>query len=190
MELRRLNRIPALAALAAGVVMALWGWGPAQAGEPTNDLASELRCLALNIYHEARSESPAGQLAVAAVTLNRVAHPRFPNSICEVVRQGGNKKRHACQFSWWCDGKKDEPRNDAAWETARIVAWISLLKDNNDPTGGALYYHADYVKPKWVPEMTRVAKIGRHIYYTPKQGMTRLAHDEHDAEKTAGQPAS
>ena len=179
MMLRRLNRFLAIALVAAGVAVAQWGSATARADDKSKqDLTSELHCLAQNIYFEARSEPPAGQLAVAAVTLNRVAHPRFPNTICEVVRQGGYKRLNRCQFSWWCDGKKDEVRNDTAWETARIVAWISLLKDNNDPTGGALYYHADYVKPKWIPEMKRIVKIGRHIYYVPKRGTTRLAREQ------------
>ncbi|MGZ9034938.1 MAG: hypothetical protein ACXW25_11110, partial [Rhodospirillales bacterium] len=46
------------------------------------NLEAELRCLALNVYWEARSESALGRLAVAAVTLNRVAHRDFPGTIC------------------------------------------------------------------------------------------------------------
>ena len=71
---------------------------------------SEAHCLALNAYHEARSESVAGIIAVSQVVLNRVKSPMFPNSICEVVFQGGTK-RDRCQFSWHCDGKSDHPRN-------------------------------------------------------------------------------
>ena len=51
------------------------------------------KCLALNIYHEARSESMEGQIAVAQVTLNRVAHSEWPSTICEVVSEPK-------QFSW------------------------------------------------------------------------------------------
>ena len=76
--------------------------------------ADEVECLALNIYHEARNQPTAGKLAVAQVTLNRVKHDRFPNTICGVVYQGyylnNNPIKHKCQFSWWCDGKSDKPK--------------------------------------------------------------------------------
>ena len=129
------------------------------------DLNQEFRCLALNVYWEARSESSLGQFAVAAVTLNRVAHERFPDTICEVVRQGGADRKHRCQFSWWCDGKSDDPTNQAAWQAAQSIAYTTLFFDPPDPTGGALWYHADYVNPSWSKAMSLVTTIGRHIYY-------------------------
>ncbi len=126
----------------------------------------QLRCLALNIYWEARSESIPGQLAVAAVTLNRVESPIFPSNVCDVVRQGGEARRHRCQFSWWCDGKKDEPVNADAWRRAMTLARLVSAGIAADPTNGALWYHADYVNPHWAGAKQRVAKIGRHIFYT------------------------
>ena len=86
-------------------------------------------CLALNIYHEARSQGTAGIFGVTAVVLNRVNDERFPNTICEVVYQGPTREswktkkyknlpvderiyypiRNKCQFSWYCDGKNDTP---------------------------------------------------------------------------------
>ena len=68
--------------------------------EHDNARDAALQCLALNVYWEARSEPMQGQLAVAAVTLNRVNDPRFPDDICDVVRQGGEVRKHRCQFSW------------------------------------------------------------------------------------------
>lgn len=130
------------------------------------DLDREFECLALNIYWEARSESSLGQFGVAAVTLNRVAADSFPDSVCEVVQQGGEQKLHRCQFSWWCDGKEDEPKNPAAWAAARSVAYTVLFFDPPDPTHGALWYHADYVEPSWSKVLSRVTTIGRHIYYS------------------------
>jgi len=127
---------------------------------------AELRCLALNIYWEARSESIPGQIAVAAVTLNRVQSPRFPASVCDVVRQGGEIRRHRCQFSWWCDGKKDIPKDADAWRRATTLARLISAGAVDDPTDGALWYHADYVQPKWAGAKEPVAKIGRHIFYT------------------------
>jgi len=134
-----------------------------------------LRCLALNIYHEARSESDEGQLAVAAVTLNRVASESFPDSVCSVVEQGG-QKRHHCQFSWWCDGRKDTPTETKAWQKAIRISRLSLDGISRDPTHGALYYHTTAVKPKWSRTFKRTAHIGRHVFYKPaKSAPVQLA---------------
>lgn len=139
-----------------------------------------LQCLALNIYWEARSEPMAGQLAVAAVTLNRVQDPRFPSDICSVVRQGGEVRRHGCQFSWWCDGKDDEPLEFNAWRQAMTVARLSSAGIVDDPTQGALWYHADYVSPGWSQAMEPVTRIGRHIFYdgTPPLQVSENTHTE------------
>lgn len=126
----------------------------------------QLRCLALNVYWEARSESLPGQIAVAAVTLNRVQNPRFPSSVCDVVRQGGEVRRHRCQFSWWCDGKNDDPVDAAAWRRAMTLSRLFSAGVIDDPTDGALWYHADYVTPHWATAKEKLTKIGRHIFYT------------------------
>jgi hypothetical protein len=131
------------------------------------ELEASVRCLALNIYHEARAEPEKGQLAVAAVTLNRVASPAFPNSVCKVVKQGG-KKRNGCQFSWWCDRHPDEPREAEAWHRALELSRKALSGEINDPTDGALYYHATRVKPRWARSFARTGKIGRHLFYKPE----------------------
>jgi spore germination cell wall hydrolase CwlJ-like protein len=117
-------------------------------------------CLALNIYHEARSKSLAGQVAVANVTLNRVKSEKFPNNICDVVFQKD-------QFSWYWDGKSDIPREKKAWETAKMVAMTMLDPESTifDNTHGALFYHADYVNPFWSKVFEPVKKIGPHIFY-------------------------
>jgi hypothetical protein len=139
------------------------------------NLDQEFECLALNIYWEARSEPSLGQFAVAAVTLNRVADPSYPDSICGVVQQGGEENLNRCQFSWWCDGKDDTPKNDDAWSAAQSVAYTVLFFDPPDPTHGALWYHADYVRPSWSKELSRVTKIGRHIYYRHPQGVLQAS---------------
>lgn len=136
----------------------------------------EIRCLALNIYWEARSEPLTGQVAVAAVTLNRVEDRRFPDEICNVVRQGGEIRRHRCQFSWWCDGKKDDPLEAEAWRRANTLARLTAAGVIEDPTGGAMWYHADYVDPYWAEAKKQVTKIGRHIFYTlPKRAPTQVS---------------
>jgi len=140
--------------------------------EPTN----ELECLAYNIYHEARDQSTAGQLAVALVTRNRVKDSRFPNTFCEVVKQGPSRPswknknvmiplRHRCQFSWFCDGKSDKIRNEDAYKKALMIAFYILNKDSFDITDGATHYHAYYVTPEWAKTKKRLAKIEDHIFY-------------------------
>ena len=126
---------------------------------------ADLSCLAQNIYFEARSEPKGGKLAVAHVVMNRVSSRRFPDSVCEVVRQGGEQRLHYCQFSWWCDGKSDEPTNLVAWMESLKVAKAVYWRHADDPTGGAMWYHADYVSPHWTMDFDRGPKIGRHIFY-------------------------
>jgi len=129
------------------------------------DVKSELECLALTIYFEARGEPDEGKLAVGHVVMNRTQHPLFPPQVCMVVRQGGDKLRNRCQFSWWCDGRSDRPRNRQAWTKSRALAGLVYWDYSRDPTAGALWYHADYLWPKWRRNLTPGPKIGRHIFY-------------------------
>ena len=129
------------------------------------DLDRELECLALNVYFELRGEPLAGQYAVAAVTLNRVVHPAFPHSICQVVMQGAELGPNRCQFSWVCERHGDRPRNQEAWERAKQVAFTTLYLDQPDPTGGALYFHTAWVRPNWSRIMLKVGRIGGHLFY-------------------------
>lgn len=139
-------------------------WETASSHDLRLETVHELRCLALNIYWEARSEPVNGQVAVAAVTMNRVHDERFPDSICDVVYQGGQARLHRCQFSWWCDGKADDPDDQTAWQRAETLARLVYNGVSSDPTNGALWYHADYVAPAWAPSFHQTTKIGRHIF--------------------------
>lgn len=132
--------------------------------EPVPATAEDRYCLAQTLYFEARGEPPAGQRAVAAVVFNRVRHPRFPDSICEVVRQGGERPLGRCQFSWWCDGHSDQPRPSAAWQRAlRLAEQLTTRRQHG--LQGALYFHNVRVAPSWSRRLERVARIGDHIYY-------------------------
>jgi hypothetical protein len=131
----------------------------------TRETIKEIECLAQNIYFESRSESQQGQLAVGHVVMNRVADKRYPNSACEVVRQGGEKRLHRCQFSWWCDGRSDQPHNNKAWQRSLELAKNIYKGHTKDPTDGALWYHADYVNPKWSNTLVLGKKIGQHLFY-------------------------
>ena len=130
-----------------------------------DDWTGDLECLAMNIYHEARNEPEAGKLAVGHVVMNRVSDARFPGTVCGVVMQGGQERRHACQFSWWCDGKDDHPRNPRAWAESQFLASRIFAGNSMDPTDGALWYHADYVAPSWRKALVQGPQIGRHKFY-------------------------
>ena len=138
-------------------------------------VSDELHCLALTIYFEARGEPDAGKLAVAHVVMNRMKDSRFPDTICRVVQQGGEQVRHRCQFTWWCDGLSDRPRNLRIWEKSQSLARTVYWGGNPDPTGGALWYHADYVAPTWAQAFSRTSQIGRHIFYQRSEPSPKLA---------------
>ena len=127
----------------------------------TKETQKQIDCLAANIYHEAGNEPHDGKVAVALVTLNRTQDPRFPKDICSVVKQ---KVNSTCQFSWFCDGKSDKVRDRKAIDVAKKVAMASLLGRPNY-TGGATFYHADYVSPQW-KNVKKTKKIQDHIFYT------------------------
>jgi spore germination cell wall hydrolase CwlJ-like protein len=126
---------------------------------------SEVKCLALNIYWEARSEPVKGQLAVAHVTMNRVRSRSYPDSICGVVYQGNQHSPGACQFSWWCDDRSDRPTEYKAWQTSMANARRVIEGRSADPTGNALFYHVHTISPYWKSEKQRIARIGSHIFY-------------------------
>ena len=138
----------------------------------------ETHCLAMNVYHEARNQGTAGQIAVAQVTVNRMIDSRFPNSLCGVVYQGPHKPswkgtgemipvRHKCQFSWYCDGKSDDVYDNEAFN--KVYDLTSLMVDGTirfvDITDGATHYHADYVMPSWASTKTKTVEIEDHIFY-------------------------
>ena len=134
---------------------------------------NELECMAKNIYFEAAIESTAGKIAVAQVTMNRVRSRHYPDSICKVVYQGkhhsnGFPVRDRCQFSWYCDGKGDEPSPTPAWkDSVEIAEYIIRTPSLLDITDGATHYHADWMEkfPKWAHQKKKLVKIDTHIFY-------------------------
>lgn len=128
----------------------------------------EIYCLALTVYFEARGEPYEGRVAVAHVVMNRVRDRRYPENVCDVVRHGG-RDRYNCQFSWWCDRHSDRPENAREWERAKTLARAVYWDRIEDPTGGALWYHAVYAKPIWRIRLERVGRIGDHIFYRERK---------------------
>jgi len=132
----------------------------------TADRTKQLDCLTKNIYWEAATEPFEGKVAVAQVTMNRVDNGRFGDNVCGVVYRKDNiLGRVICQFSWACENThKIRPVAPALYKESEEVAKKVLLENFRLSTmKDALYYHADYINPKW--GKPRVGQIGRHIFY-------------------------
>lgn len=139
----------------------------------TSETQKELKCLADNLFFESGFEPVEGQVAVAMVTLNRVRYSQFENTICGVVKE--KTKRGVCQFSWYCEPKMYERSKYLFYNPTKEYLnslQIALYVYTNygliqDPSEGALYYHADYVNPRW-SFVVKTTQIGRHIFYQEK----------------------
>ena len=163
-----------IASLVGAVSLLNWALDSKQASyveSSSSNITAEMRerqlgCLAKNIYYEAGSEPFEGKIAVAQVTMNRVASSQFPGDVCKVIYQKNIfYERIVCQFSWVCDREVVfKPTNRANYNESMIAAQKVLLEEFRLPSlTSALYYHADYVNPGWKKE--KVAKIGHHIFY-------------------------
>ncbi|MEO5810346.1 MAG: cell wall hydrolase [Sphingomicrobium sp.] len=122
-------------------------------------LDDEGQCLATAVYFESMGEPLQGQLAVANVVINRARSGRYPISWCGVVKQ-------KAQFSFVRNGHF--PRIDAAceaWRKAQAIARIASANLAQALPTDVLWYHADYVAPSWGRRLTKVEKIGAHIFY-------------------------
>jgi N-acetylmuramoyl-L-alanine amidase len=113
---------------------------------------SNLDLLAKVVYAEARGEPYTGQVAVAAVVLNRVASSSFPNTVSGVVYQSG-------AFTAVSDGQINLTPNDTAKKAAQdaINGW--------DPTSGCIYYfNPSTATSSWIWSRPQVITIGKHIF--------------------------
>lgn len=112
----------------------------------------DITLLAMAIHGEARGEPYVGQVAVAAVILNRVKHPSFPNTIAGVIFQPG-------AFTAVDDGQIYLTPNNESYKAARdaLNGW--------DPTGGAIYYwNPATATSKWIWTREVTLKIGKHWF--------------------------
>jgi spore germination cell wall hydrolase CwlJ-like protein len=146
----------------------------ANGSEVENYYGKETYCLAKNIYFESGNQPLAGKIAVAQVVLNRMEHKSYPKDVCGVVydakwRTDWRGKevpvRNMCQFSWFCDGKSDEPLDTKTWELSLEVAYDVLWRHYPDITEGATHYHTLYVDPYWSSSLNETVTITDHIFY-------------------------
>ena len=113
---------------------------------------SNLNLLSKVVYSEARGEPYKGQVAVAAVVLNRVASSKFPNTVSGVVYQSG-------AFTAVSDGQINLTPNATARKAAQdaINGW--------DPTSGCIYYfNPNTATSSWIWSRPQVITIGKHIF--------------------------
>ena len=114
--------------------------------------AEEITLMAKAVYGEARGEDRMGQTAVAAVILNRVQSPEFPNSISEVIFE-------PWAFTCVADGQFDLVPNAMAYEAVRDAL------EGIDPTYGALYYwNPKTATSPWIWSRAVVTQIGQHVF--------------------------
>lgn len=136
--------------------------------------------MAVNIYFEARGSSQRDQWAVGQVTMNRVADPRRPDTICGVVwehQYRGTKRRRVLigQFAWTGERGRVELADDPAWVLAQQIAYILYVDPNvHDETNGALHFwNPDKVEtPAWAIGR-KGRKIGQHVYLVPEMASDR-----------------
>ena len=126
---------------------------------------AEAQCLAEAVYYEARSETRAGQIAVAQVVVNRVRSRHFPNSLCEVVYQGSERST-GCQFSFTCDGSMDTAPKGRSWTRSQSVANLVMSQPTKALVGRSTHYHTTAIKPVWSAELDRTRTVGSHVFYS------------------------
>jgi spore germination cell wall hydrolase CwlJ-like protein len=121
----------------------------------------EENCMAVAVYHEARGEDLEGQLAVARVIMNRASSGKYPATWCGVVKQ-------PWQFSFVNPRTGLYPsinEQSAAWAKAKAITKLAVNNSVPSLSNDVLWYHADYVAPSWGRRLSRVQKIGTHIFY-------------------------
>lgn len=114
--------------------------------------SNDLKLMANAVYGESRGEPYIGQVAVAAVILNRLEHSQFPNSISGIIFQPG-------AFTAVADGQIWLTPNEDAKKAVRdaLNGW--------DPSGGAIYYfNPATATSKWIWSRPQIKKIGKHIF--------------------------
>ena len=128
----------------------------------------EVEELAKGIYFEARNQSFEGQVSVGEVILNRRDDDRWPNTVHEVLAEGGTR-RDQCQFSYMCDGKPEHIKEKAAWKIAQKAAKLAMEARFKGETGCAHSYHANYVTSKkalsYFKKLSEEKRLGSHIFY-------------------------
>lgn len=124
---------------------------------------SEIQCMAKVMYFEARGEGSLGMAAVGYVVLNRMAHARYPDTVCTVVY---DRNRRGCQFSWVCDGIPDVIRNQRLFAEAREIA-VDVMSTRmiSNPIDDSIYFRHHRVRSRYASSQRLVAQVGQHKFF-------------------------
>lgn len=115
--------------------------------------STQVKCLALNAYMEARGEGEKGMLATIFVVLNRTKDSRFPSTPCKVIAQPN-------QFVWY--GKGKTVKEPEMYDKAKQLVHEVLDGKHRDFTRGSIYFNAHHIAPKGT---VCAIKIGNHSFY-------------------------
>ena len=134
-------------------------------------IAASVLCMAAALYHEARSEPPIGQYAIAHVIENRTKDGSFPDNVCDVVSwaetdSNGKIIQGWCSFHFFCDGKPEIIDDPAAYARAVAISIDVLMGDTPDITGGALWYASVDSGVTW--GHYRTITVYNHRFFTRK----------------------
>jgi len=130
----------------------------------TLDYDRSIDCMAAAAYYEAAAEGDDAERAVAQVVINRVRHPAFPKSICDVIFQGSERST-GCQFTFTCDGALARAPSVSGWKRAREIATAALAGKVYKPVGHSTHYHTNWVVPYWSASLDKVAAVGTHLFF-------------------------
>ena len=122
---------------------------------------SQIECLSINAYMEARNQGVKGMQAVTWVVLNRTKHPAYPSTPCAVIAQPK-------QFSWYGNKPIQIKEKDAYKQAERVVEGVlsGKLKDN---TNSSTHFHSARIKPVWANRLSYTTTIGSHCFYKLKK---------------------
>ena len=128
--------------------------GKTMAAKKTSFNTSDIQLLARCVNGEARAEPYKGQVAVAAVILNRIHHPSFPNSLSGVIYQPG-------AFTATSDGQINVPIDP----NSTVFKACKEAMNGSDPSCGAIYYYNPAkTTNKWIWSRKVVTTIGKHKF--------------------------
>lgn len=120
----------------------------------------DLFCMAKNIYHEAGNQNRLGKFAIAQVTINRMKHPKYENTVCGVVFAPNQFTWAASHSSRW-----KTPKESNAWKESKEIAREVLL-DGYRIKGmeNVIFFHSVHIRPRW-KGVKKLVQIGSHVFY-------------------------
>lgn len=132
----------------------------------SQEKSDDIYWLALGIYHEARGEATAGQVAVGLVIMNRTKDPHWPDTVEGVITQNYVRGSKKCAFAFYCDGVVDTPYDKTTWAKTLLLAEQIYSGKYDGLIEGANHYYADWIdEPSWAKNMRKVVKVGNHIFF-------------------------